>query len=462
MAAPVLDGHANATGSGSSASLSLSTTNADDIIVLCSFAEFGNNGGAAGYPGTITSVTSRPNTSVAESNSGSWSTNVSSYSWSHTVSGSNTIIFAAIYVYNAAARTVSSVTCGGVAMTKLDSITASLESNQQDMEIWYLVGPAAGANTIAVTLSGSASFTQGQSIVIQDIDQTSPIDSHSIGQTASSVSSFTQNTTVVGSSAFQVGFVWGRLNPTITAGAGTVLLQATADSQASGCAAALVGSGSHGLTFNLSSNGAVPGAATISLKPAATSLSWSQRSITSQGTTGTYPWALEVWWAYAPAALSSKSITVNYSKSSDRTTLIAFGVNGCYTASPWDGNASLPKTVQARGTLSGVISTTNANDFLIAIMGSEQQTSSFGQTSVPTGFTLIDSAADATSFGAEIGGGYKGVTATQGGVTVTWGNTGMNPSNSANNAGFIIDALTADAPPSAGGGFKQGAVSVIS
>lgn len=460
MAAPTLDGHASATGSGASASVALTTTNVDDIIVLCSFGQNGNNGGGAGFPGSISSISTRPPTpTVAESNSGNWSTGVSTFSWSHTVAGPNTIIFAAIYIYNAAARTVSSMTCGGVAMTKLDSITSTLEGNTQDMEVWYLKAPSAGANTIAVTLSGSASFVQGQSILVQDIDQTSPIDSHTIGQSTSSVGTFTQNTTVVGSEAFQVGFFWGRVTPTISAGTGTTLLQATGNSQGSGCGTANVGSGTHGLTFNMSASGAVPGAATISLKPAITALTWTQRSITSQGVTGTYPWALEVWWAHSPVALSSRTITANYSKNTDRVTLVAFGVSGCYLTAPWDPNASLPKTVQARGTLSGVITTTNVNDFLIAVMGSEQQSSSFGQTSVPTGFTLVDSAADATSFGAEIGVGYKGVTATQSSVTVTWG-ASMTPSNSANNAGFIIDALTADAPAVAGSG--QSAVSVIS
>lgn len=444
MASPTVDGHANATGSGTSANVTLTTTLTDDIIVLCSTAEL--NG--AGAPATITSVSLSAPITAAESNSGSW-TRASSVTWSQVVSGSNTIVIAAIYIFTGTAETVTGVTCGGVAMTKLDSITAALESNDQDMEIWYLTGVAAGTQSIVASLSATVSFVQAQSISVADIDQTTPIDSHAIGQSLASVSSYTQNTTVVGANSFLAGFVWSRVAPTITAGTGTTLLQATAESQASGYDPNLVGSGSHGLTWNLSTAGTIPGAATISLKPSSTlafsGATFAQRAITSQSGPSAFPWALEIWWMHAPLALSSQPIAVQYSAANDRIALVAFGVNGCGNLSaPWDANGSLPKIVQARGTLTATgISTSSPADLLIAVVGDCLGAGSGGgQTSPPSGFTLIDSAIVTSSFGAEIGAASESVTAVQSGVTVTWGASIISLS-SANNTGFIVDALAA-------------------
>jgi hypothetical protein len=203
---------------------------------------------------------------ASESQGGTWATSVSSLTWTHNVSGNEPVIFVSMGLYNSSARTVTGITCGGTAMTKLDSITSSLESQTQDFEIWYLKGPAAGSNSIVATLSASTSFVQGQSLVAYGIDQTSPIDSHAIGQSLTSVADFAQATTVVSSSAVLIGFIWGRVSPLISANSGSDMLLQSTTSFASGYkTAGIVGTGSQSVSFHLGTSGAVPGAAAISL-----------------------------------------------------------------------------------------------------------------------------------------------------------------------------------------------------
>ena len=80
----------------------------------------------------------------------------------------------------------------------------------------------------------------------------------------------------------------------------------------------------------------------------------------------------EVWWALASSPLSSATITVNLAGSIDDASIVAFGVNGANTSTPWDSNAALPKTASSTSsgnpTVSGV-STSNANDMLFGFNG---------------------------------------------------------------------------------------------
>lgn len=75
-----------------------------------------------------------------------------SYSWSHTCTGANLILIVGVAIVDTGAHTVSGVTYNGVALTQKVR-TAGANSNAT--EIWYLVAPATGANTIAVTLTGA-------------------------------------------------------------------------------------------------------------------------------------------------------------------------------------------------------------------------------------------------------------------------------------------------------------------
>lgn len=70
--------------------------------------------------------------------------------WSHTCTGSNRILFVA--VYKGVSGTISGVTYNGVAMTKIIPLTVVL----QEVSLWYLIAPTTGSNTVSVTGSGTA------------------------------------------------------------------------------------------------------------------------------------------------------------------------------------------------------------------------------------------------------------------------------------------------------------------
>ena len=108
-------------------------------------------------------------------------------------------------------------------------------------------------------------------------------------------------------------------------------------------------------------------------------LSWAKRSATTSpdmvqyggGSAGVDD---EVWWALATSTLSSDTITVNLSGTTDCISAVAFGVNGANISNPWDTNASLPaKAIRVGGvsapSVSG-ISTTNTNAMILGFMGS--------------------------------------------------------------------------------------------
>lgn len=155
---------------------------------------------------------------------------------------------------------------------------------------------------------------------------------------------------------------------------------------------------------------------------------------------------LEIWWALAPSALSATVITANYSASFDDASMIVFGVSGCNTSSPWDGNASVPATYTAgaNGTPSFTgTSTSSADDFLIFSWGAEWSGTS---TAVATGFTNI--ATSQNSGGglfSSAGVAYERVSAKQSSATFTWGGS-INGTDVVS----IFDALTADASVAGG------------
>ncbi len=156
----------------------------------------------------------------------------------------------------------------------------------------------------------------------------------------------------------------------------------------------------------------------------ATGLTFTKRSSLSLGSP-TYQ-DTEVWWAIASSALSAKVITVTLSGSTDDAALVAFGVSGANTASPWDPNVALPATATGNPattpTVSGV-STSNANDMILGFQGNGNgaAVTSTSETA-GSGFTLIaninnNGAVNADDAAAE----YKIVSATQSSISVPFG-----------------------------------------
>ncbi len=146
---------------------------------------------------------------------------------------------------------------------------------------------------------------------------------------------------------------------------------------------------------------------------------------------------MEVWWAFAASPLSAVTITVNLSGTPVHGCLEAFGVNGCYSsAAVWDTNGSLPASDTTSGSNpSVVISTSEASNLLLAFYINPDNTLAWAQ-GVPTGFTLLDGVATTFTMGV----GYKSVSVRQVAVTETWTAADVNQI-------FVMDALTADAPP---------------
>ena len=110
---------------------------------------------------------------IAFDNTTQADTNTDSYplSFSHTVTGSDPILF--VYLYWNTSRTVSSVTYNGVSMTAVS--TANDNGGGEFSNVYYLAGPATGSNTVAITMSGSCSI-EAVAASYTGADQSTPID----------------------------------------------------------------------------------------------------------------------------------------------------------------------------------------------------------------------------------------------------------------------------------------------
>jgi hypothetical protein len=94
-----------------------------------------------------------------------------SLTWSHTTGvGLNRILLVSVSTHSG--RTVSSITYGGTALTKIGSSISS-SGPHPSTEMWYLKSPIVGAANIVVTLSGDDAFTAGATTFF-GINQTTP------------------------------------------------------------------------------------------------------------------------------------------------------------------------------------------------------------------------------------------------------------------------------------------------
>jgi hypothetical protein len=113
----------------------------------------------------------------AASNSG-YQAASSSYSWSHTCTGSNRYLLVGISMLSLA-QTVTGITYNGAALTYIgaqNSVTGAART-----EMWGLVAPASGTNTIAVTLSGAIA-SAGNASSYTGVNQTVPTESWNAAQ----------------------------------------------------------------------------------------------------------------------------------------------------------------------------------------------------------------------------------------------------------------------------------------
>lgn len=128
----------------------------------------------------------------AASNNDTGSKTANALSWSHTISssGSNRILLVAVAIRNASSQTVSTVTCGGSNLTRINSAT---QGTTMRVELWSLANPPTGTKTIVATLAGSAKarFCAG-AVSYTGVNQTAPLGTSAIA-TASSATSISVN-----------------------------------------------------------------------------------------------------------------------------------------------------------------------------------------------------------------------------------------------------------------------------
>lgn len=104
----------------------------------------------------------------AATNSG-YQAAASTYSWSHTCTGTERFLSVDIEVLSVPGTTVTGITYNGVALTLIG--TQATVSGAGRVECWGLIAPASGSNTIAVTLSASVA-SAGTAVSYTGVDQT--------------------------------------------------------------------------------------------------------------------------------------------------------------------------------------------------------------------------------------------------------------------------------------------------
>lgn len=145
----------------------------------------------------------------------------SSFSWSHTCTGSDRGLLVGVMAWQNTSEVVSSITYNSVALSKEISLDPGSRSGDGHfVEIWSLANPASGSNTIAVTMSASTTC------VSAGVSFTNVLQSDPCGDTSSAVETATGTAVTVDvtsdSNAIVVDFVawWEVTDAAATVGAG--------------------------------------------------------------------------------------------------------------------------------------------------------------------------------------------------------------------------------------------------
>jgi hypothetical protein len=168
--------------------------------------------------------------------------------------------------------------------------------------------------------------------------------------------------------------------------------------------------------------------------PTATGLTFLRRGASDISVPGA---VMGVYYAVASSA-GTYSITESASRQKD-TVVVAFGVSGAKTASPFDPNASIPKSATGPGTTASVtISTSNPDDFIIGAVADNGRSDPSGGTAVAP-FILIATQNDGVDRKVDGSAEYYQVTTTQKNLVVAF-NTDPTAKNWAIMADAIVNA----------------------
>lgn len=163
------------------------------------------------------------------------------FTFTHTCStGNNRLLVITVQERGATADddlTVTGITYNSVAMTKaigrLDAdspTTGSLRS-----EIWYLVAPATGSNTVSVTTTGTVTSGCAFAASFTGVNQTSPVDITGGANGKGQASPITVTVTTVSTNAWLIDSLYNKISPgSLTKGANQTLVAAEQGPNAGG------------------------------------------------------------------------------------------------------------------------------------------------------------------------------------------------------------------------------------
>jgi len=136
--------------------------------------------------------------------------------FSHTVTGSNPIIFVGVNV-NSTSDKITGVTYNGVSMTRV-VLTAAFGSTRS--VLYVLANPSTGANNVVVT-SSDTTYRWCSAASYTDANATGQPDASS--STTASGTTVTGTLTTIANNCWTIGFFYNNANTNFSAGASTTL-----------------------------------------------------------------------------------------------------------------------------------------------------------------------------------------------------------------------------------------------
>jgi len=191
---------------------------------------------------------------VLDNSDGTHSITTSSTSFAYTCTGSNLLLLVTVGVDDSGTVDVSSITYNGVGLTNANA-NGNYNLQNKHSRIWYLINPATGSNTLAITLTGDPSDIAVIGVIsLTGVHQTTPIDVAG-GTTNANGTSLTKSLTAAATDEWQVSVVTEDTEA-LTASTNQTTRFTNTDSSFSriaGGAKALAGSGSQAVVWTVAS-----------------------------------------------------------------------------------------------------------------------------------------------------------------------------------------------------------------
>ncbi len=184
-------------------------------IVGASLTFDASNGTGFGGSGSLIFRTASPGTNniAFDATSTGGGTTDSVFSWSHTTTASsNRLLLVTVKQQTGDSSGPSSITYNGQNLTRKDEMEDCI--NSCNFEIWYLVNPSTGTNTVTVTY-GSSAFRQFGATTFYNVDQTTPLGSVTSSRDNSGTSASINVTTTSKQVVFDALAVTADSNPSV-------------------------------------------------------------------------------------------------------------------------------------------------------------------------------------------------------------------------------------------------------